>query len=137
MIKETIFSVSLDLYNILIGSILGDLHISKQRNRNYARLIFAQGSINEIYLLYLYVLFKDFCGTGPLYSGLKPDKRTSKIYNRIKFSTYSLPCFNYYEDLSYVNSIKRIPLNIGDLLTPVGLAYWTMDDGSKNKTVFI
>ena len=53
----------------------------------------------------------------------KLDFRTGKIYNRIKFNTYSLPCFNYYYDLFYIYGIKIIPLNIGGLLTPKGLAY--------------
>jgi len=34
--------------------------------------------------------------------------------------------------------VKSIPLNIGELLTPAGLAYWAMDDGGKyNKNNFI
>jgi hypothetical protein len=34
--------------------------------------------------------------------------------------------------LFYVDGVKEIPLkkNIGELLTPVGLAYWAMNDGS-------
>jgi len=53
----------------------------------------------------------------------KPDIRTGKIYSQVYFNTYSLSCFNYYRDLFYVDGVKRIPLNIGELLTPVSLAY--------------
>jgi|GEM_PF-1319808 len=130
------FSVTPYLHEVIIGSCLGDLYANKQCNRNYARLTFKQGLINEAYILHLYDLFKDYCGTGPLNSALKPDKRTGKVYTSIRFSTYSLPCFNYYHDLFYVNGVKRIPLSIGDLLTPVSLAYWAMDDGCKKNTGF-
>jgi hypothetical protein len=40
-----------------------------------------------------------------------------------------LPCFNYLWDLFYIDKVKIVPLNIGDLLTEVGLAFWIMDDG--------
>ena len=40
-----------------------------------------------------------------------------------------LPCFNYLWDLFYINKIKVVPLNIGDLFTAVGLAFLIMDDG--------
>ena len=40
-----------------------------------------------------------------------------------------LPCFNYLWDLFYIDKVKTIPSNIGDLLTEVGLAFWIMDDG--------
>lgn len=40
-----------------------------------------------------------------------------------------MPCFNYYHELFYMNKVKIIPSNIGTMLTPLGLAYWAMDDG--------
>lgn len=62
-----------------------------------------------------------------LHCGAKPDIRTGlrSIYNWAaqRFNTYSLPCFNYYYDLFYVDKVKRVPFNIGELLTPLGLAY--------------
>jgi hypothetical protein len=53
------------------------------------------------------------------------NKSINKSYYSIGFRTYSLPCFNYYHSLFYVDGVKEIPLkkNIGELLTPVGLAY--------------
>ena len=65
------------------------------------------------------------------------DKRTNKTYTSITFNTYSLPCFNIYHELFYVNGVKRISINIGELLTPVGLAYWAMDDGMKFENGFL
>ena len=59
----------------------------------------------------------------------KPDKRTGKIYNSLIFKTRMLPCFNYLGDLFYIDKVKTIPSNIGDLLTEVGLAFWILDDG--------
>ena len=65
------------------------------------------------------------------------DNRTNKEYKSVHFATLSLPCFNYYRDMFYdSNNLKIVPLNIKNLLTPRGLAYWiaTQDDGSlQNK----
>lgn len=61
------------------------------------------------------------------------NKKTNKVYTSIHFYTYSLPCFNYYHELFYVDKVKRIPLNIGELLTPLALAYWAMDDGVAHR----
>ena len=49
------------------------------------------------------------------------DKRTSKIYSTLHFSTRSLPFFNLYHQLFYVNKVKVVPSNIGILLSPVAL----------------
>lgn len=88
---------------------------------------------------YIYHLFDLFSG----YSNMDApnhkdyfDKRTNKVYTSIVFNTYSLPCFNYYHELFYVNGVKIIPLNIGQLLTAESLAYWAMDDGCKHNSGF-
>jgi hypothetical protein len=72
----------------------------------------------------------------------KKDIRTGKKYNSIRFATLSMPCLNYYYDLFYykkkIKNIKQVPLNISELLTARGLAFWIMDDGGKgsnNETI--
>ena len=42
-----------------------------------------------------------------------------------------LPCFNVFKDIFYSSNIKKIPDNIYEILTPRGLAFWIMDDGSR------
>lgn len=59
------------------------------------------------------------------------DKGTNIKYSSVNYATLSLPCFNFYKNLFYnSNNIKIVPLNIYKLLTPSGLAYWIMVDGS-------
>ena len=65
------------------------------------------------------------------YFDKRPNK--NKSYFSIKFSTYSLPCFNKFRLLFYNDEgVKIIPKNLCSLLTPRGLAYWLMDDGYKS-----
>jgi hypothetical protein len=128
------FTIASDLHAIIIGGILGDVHISREGTN--ARLQFKQGLVHKSYIYHLFDLFSSYSNM------IEPrhyeffDKRTKKIYTTIDFHTFSLPCFNFYYDLFYVNGVKRIPLNIGELLTPSGLAYWAMDDGGKTGSGF-
>jgi hypothetical protein len=127
------FNLSSRQKEILIGSILGDLFIEKQKTSINPRLGFIQGIIHSDYLNHLYIEFLDLCTAGPKVYNPAPDKRTGKVYSSIRVYTYSLPCLKEYYDLFYPNGQKVVPLNIGELLTLVSLAYWLADDGFWNK----
>ena len=43
-----------------------------------------------------------------------------------------MPCLNYYHELFYKDNVKIIPINLEELLTARGLAYFIMDDGGKS-----
>jgi len=51
-------------------------------------------------------------------------------YVGVEFFTRALPCFTELFHLFYVNGIKIVPLDIFNLLTPLGLAFWIMGDGA-------
>lgn len=118
---------------ILVGLLLGDLYAQKCKGCVNARLEFLQGTLHKEYLLALYERFKDFSPATPKIQNPQPDKRTGKVYSTIRFYTYSLPCFNEYYDLFYLDGRKIVPHNIAELLTPRGLAFWIFDDGHWNK----
>lgn len=82
-----------------------------------------------MYLIYLNLYIKRFCCATKSRTFI--DKKTNISYKSIYFATLTLPCFNYYRNLFYNKDNKKIvPNNINQLLTPRGLAYWIMDDGS-------
>jgi hypothetical protein len=66
---------------------------------------------------------------------MKPNKLTNNSSSCIFFDTRCFPCFNEFNSLFYNNGKKFIPLNVGELLTPIGLAYRSMDDGSRHSDV--
>ena len=47
----------------------------------------------------------------------------------MRLVTLSLPCFNEFYFLFYPNKTKIVPLNIKELLKPLGLTCWICDDG--------
>jgi hypothetical protein len=124
--------LSSELRNILVGLILGDLHIFKHPKGVNVNLYFEQGVVHEDYLLHLYDLFEIYCSSVPK-TNSRFDKRTGKEYSRIRFQTRSLPCFGEFYNLFYYEGKKIIPRSLGDLLTPSGLAYFAMDDGTLTK----
>jgi len=128
------FTLSDSQKSILVGLALGDLHIPKQKGAVNACLRFEQGSVHEDYINFLYKLFSSYCAMVPRTRSHAPDKRTGKVYSSIYFSTYSLPCFNELYDLFYSGGKKVVPLNIAELLTPIGLGYLICEDGTLRQT---
>jgi hypothetical protein len=122
------FNLPEDLKNISVGLILGDLNIHKLRVN--ARLCFKQGIVHKDYIFHLSDLFQNFCSSGPKTCNPAVDGRTGKVYPFLYFKTYTLFCFTELYELFYTASGKKVvPLNIGEVLTPIGLAYWLADDG--------
>jgi hypothetical protein len=129
------FILSPQLEEILVGLILGDLCLSKRSEFTLSvRALFKQGTIHKDYLMHLYELFKAYGSQVPITTNLPIDKRTGKIYSAASFNTYSLPCFYKLYSLFYLEGKKIVPSNIGDLFTPLSLAYWLADDGTFHKT---
>jgi hypothetical protein len=131
---KTSVNLSDELKQILVGCLLGDVNINKQEKRQNPRLKFEQGLLHKEYLLHLFSLFEVFCLTEPKIYNPKPDKRTGKVYSTIKFQTRSLPCFKELFEIFYPEGKKIVPLNIGDLMTPLSLAFWLSDDGTFEKS---
>jgi hypothetical protein len=114
---------------MLIGIALGDLNIQKPSLTGNARLRFAQGLIHEEYLFHLFEKLESYCSAVP-YLPKTLDNRSGKFDPSVRFNTFTFACFNELYELFYPEGKKIIPLNIGDLLTPTGLAYFILDDGS-------
>jgi hypothetical protein len=127
------------LNDIIIGLLLGDGHIQKRAINGNSRFIYGQSSLrlhNLNYFKHVLELFKPYLSEDfILKEKFFKNKITNIKYSSVKFATLSLPCFNDYKNLFYSSkNIKIVPSNIKNLLTPIGLAYWIMDDGSlQNK----
>jgi hypothetical protein len=67
---------------------------------------------------------------------LKQIGREDKIYFSLKFQTFSFRSFNFFKDMFYdkLSGCKIVPFLIEDLLTPLALAVWFMDDGSAHNS---
>lgn len=119
---------------ILVGCILGDIHLRTQNNGKTFSCIFQQGGqkiSHKEYLLDLYEHFKGFCTPAMVPKEIKSCNWA--------FATRSLRIFSFYGNLFYAvdpktgRRVKRLPTRpnlLQKLITPLSLAYWFMDDGS-------
>jgi len=138
-VERSKINIDEPLKEIIIGLLLGDGHIQSRQLNGNSRFMYGQSSLRENHLNYfnhIFELFKPFISKEyKIRSRSFLDKRTNKTYSSVLFATLTLPCFTFYRELFFNSQGKKIvPLNINQLLTPRGLAYWIMDDGSiQNK----
>jgi hypothetical protein len=140
---------NVEILQVIIGSLLGDGHLDKRNKGIGTRLIIEQTNQNVEYLMWLYNYFykQGYC------SSLKPKlfkriKKKNTVYFGVKFNTYTFSSFNWIHDLFYKikgqastcakqtpggwRYIKIIPISfLYEYLSPLALAVWFMDDGSK------
>lgn len=121
-------SLSKNQLEIIYGSLLGDMAISKTPKS--ARFAIGQGGLHEEYFDYVCSKFPGLLGK--VSKTPRFDKRTNKWYN--KFVCRSLANEKYLEIYNelYINDKKTITREYLDKITAQGIAYWFMDDGSIN-----
>lgn len=128
--------MSKSLKEMLIGVILGDVHIGRT-GIDKAFVSFEQSSKKMNYLSHLQELAKEG-GLPLLNDSVKEYTRNDSRYNVTNSSLYfrseSIESLRPIADLFLDESGKKqIPSNIAEHLTPRGLAFWIMDDGQRVK----
>ena len=113
----------------LVGLLLGDGCLESQNSGRTYRLKIEQSADHRPYVQHLYSVFEPWVLTGPR-SRIKSASNRSKSESW-GFSTLSHGAFRFYAQQFYSAGQKRVPKQIRRWLTPRGLAYWFMDDGSS------
>ena len=123
--QRSLITMSDEIRDLLVGILLGDAHIVRRSSTSNSRLTYAQTAVaHKEYFDYVFSFFISFCVKDyKPQSKLVRDNRTKKMYSSITFTTMQLPCFNVFKDMFYVDSVKKIPSDIYELLTPRGLAF--------------
>lgn len=116
------YKLSIEQKEALIGIILGDGSLERSKSSHNTRLRIEQAyPEKEGYLRSLYDLLEPMASMVPTILSRK-DKRNGTITQSLYFRTLAMPCLNFYYELFYVNKVKIIPKNLGELLTARGLA---------------
>jgi hypothetical protein len=124
--------------SILVGLLLSDAGLSKQKNSKNARLGFKQSMNHFPFFWSTFMLLSHFCSSIPYQDNAKLN---GKLYYGIRMDTRSYSCLSELHELFYTPLTqpndkiiykKIVPSNIYNLLTPVALAYWIMGDGLGN-----
>ena len=121
-----------DVLSIIFGSLLGDAYAEKRLKGVGTRITFYQESTHVKYAEWLHNILssRGYCSESVPVIVMRVVKggKSRKI---IRFRTWTYTSFNWIHNLWYIDGKKRIPGCIGEYLTPLALAIWIMDDGSK------
>lgn len=123
-----------NVLSILIGSLLGDGYAEKHGNGT--RFCFQQEHNHSAYLLW----FHNYLSELGYCSSITPKITTrigsqGKIRYLSRFKTYTFSSFNWIHDSFYKEGVKILPESlISDYLSPLALAVWIQDDGSKSSS---
>lgn len=118
--------------SIIVGSLLGDSYA--ERRYNGTRICFQQESKTVEYLHKVWEVFSDsgYCSLKKPVAQKRVGISKDKYRFVYRFKTWTFQSFNFYHNLFYVNKLKIIPKNIEFYLTPLAIAIWIMDDGTKS-----
>ena len=114
---------------ILFGCLLGDGKLEMPPRGVNARFGFIQTEDRKDYFISVANSLSNICsGKYRKYSYL--DKRTGNTYKSLSFWSRALPILNELYYNFYFGKVKVVPLDLS-LLTPLALAHWVMQDGSR------
>lgn len=137
--KKSLPALPLNLKEVAIGMILGDACMYKKSNE--ALIKFEQGYLQKELLFYLFDLFKLYCFMEKPGERLNLRGERAGLIKSYWFKTFSHFSFTEIWNLFYNEfGVKVIKTGlILNHLTPLGLAFWIMCDGSldKNKKTLI
>ena len=119
-----------DSASLIIGSLLGNSYMEK--NEKGVRIVFVKCSNNIEYLMKFHSFLIDmgYC------KNKKPKlnkviSKHNKVFYYIVIQSFYLTKFEIFYTMFYVNSLKTIPLNLKEYLTPLSLTTWYLDNTDK------
>ena len=119
-----------EVYSVLVGALLGDCHAERLPSGG-VRFRFKQSAAHKDYLFWLFNFFnsRGYCSNNlPIKFKQKLGDNFHECY---RFNTFTFSSLLDIYKLFYSSSKKKvIPNNIHELLTPLALAIWIMDDGT-------
>jgi hypothetical protein len=113
---------------IALGSLLGDAYLRPSGN-SYC-LSFTHGERQKAYLEWKLAEFDNFVVTKDFYRSVREFRGNAPTYT---FSTITHPYLRALRDLCYPEGKKRVTMPWLEQLTPLSLAVWFLDDGSRNR----
>lgn len=124
---------NIDALSVLFGCLLGDAFAESRAGST--RICFQQENSNASYLYWLhnFLASRGYCNSEKPKLKRKIEKN-GKIRFVIRFKTWSFQSLNWIHKLFYENLIKKVPDScfLEFLLTPLALAVWIMDDGTRS-----
>lgn len=128
--------------SVLFGTLLGDAYISRAKATGKHLVKFEQKESSLPYVIHLHSLFRVFIHKSePIKQVILGKINKNGQFSEERKSYISRTCidstWDFYANLFYSKPVegqkrkKKVPSNIHKWLTPIALAYWYADNGSK------
>ena len=115
---------------ILIGTLLGDAHLERQRGSLVARLKIEHSLSQSTYVYWKFSEWRGWVRTPPKVRSKR--NRLGSESENIGFSTLGHPELEKYRMWIYRDRRKTVPADLR--LSPLTVAVWFMDDGSRKSS---
>jgi len=116
-------NLSPEARSVVVGSLLGDGYLYPNGTLQIEHRL-----DHAAYTLWKYEMLKCIAGRPPS-TVERYDSRTGKTYRSMRF--YTKAVLKQFRNAFYEDRRKVLPMNLGELLDPLAIAVWFMDDGSR------
>ena len=131
------FRISQFQKEVINGCLLGDGRLECRSKRGRARLRIHHGWKQKNLVLWKYRALKNLVATPPRKIISWRNPRNNKDYYSWYFHTLTLKELEEFYWNFFPDGNKKLPKNIFQILTPLSLAVWIMDDGCLDKKSII
>lgn len=118
------------MFDVLVGIMLGDGYMARPNAGGSPRLRIRHSVKDAPYMEHLMERLKSICAP----AGITREKNGGWGGDMLCLCTRCLPELEELFTANYQNGRRVVPAQIGDWLTPEGMAYWLMDDGSSHES---
>jgi len=115
---------------LLVGMLLGDAHLERQKGARLARLKVEHSVAQLTYVEWKYREWRPWVRTPPAIRARR--NRRGTISTNVGFTSLSHEHLEEFRLRFYANRRKVVPAEIK--LTPLSMAVWFMDDGSRKSS---
>jgi len=116
-------NLSPETQSVIVGSLLGDGYLTPNGSLQIEHCL-----EQAAYTFWKYQMLQSIAGKWPTQVE-RYDQRTQKTYRSLRF--YTKAVLKTYRGSFYQDRKKVVPTNIGDILDPLAVAVWFMDDGGR------
>ena len=116
-------NLSPEAFSVIVGSLLGDAYLYPNGTIQIEHSLAQEG-----YVRWKYEVLRGIAGKPPMMVE-RFDRRTDRTYRSVRF--YSKALLKEFRSVFYSDRRKIVPDELGDLLDPMALAVWFMDDGGR------
>ena len=131
------FNISNFQREMIDGCIMGDGRLESRSESGNARLRVHHGWKQKDFVFWKYKILKNLISCSPKKIVCWKNPKNNENYYSWYFHTLTLKALKQFHQKFYKDGLKIVPKEMFEILTPISLAFWVMDDGCNTGNSFI